>query len=69
MKIPSDNLQVYVEADYPTLLIDALRANGHDVVVLEPSEYLGSVQLILSQEDGKLSAASDPRTGGSPAGY
>lgn len=45
----------------------ALRNRGHTLV--ERSGYSGDVQMILVEEDGTLTAWSDPRRGGKAVGY
>jgi gamma-glutamyltranspeptidase len=46
---------------------DALTIRGHALLDVD---YMGTVQAVgIDTETGKLSAVSDPRKGGSPAGY
>ena len=48
----------------PEAVVNALRARGH---VIETQHHTGVVQMIRIQE-GRLTAVSDPRKGGQPAG-
>ncbi len=57
-----------VEHEYPSDIVEALRAKGHDVVVQPLSATFSAVQAIV-EENGILYAASDPRKLGTPAGY
>lgn len=52
-----------LEADLSRDVVDALEKRGHKV---NPADYRTAVQAIV-RRDGKLSAASDPRKGGTPA--
>jgi len=61
--------KAYVEKYYPSNFISELKNYGHDIEELDDSSILGVVQAIYQQEDGWLSAVSDPRRYGKPAGY
>ena len=62
---PPGGLEVERSPALPDATIDALRALGHDVSVVD---HLAVVQAIAIRSDGTLDAASDPRKGGAPAG-
>lgn len=57
--------KLYIEKDMPNDVKDNLIKKGHE---LSTGEAESAVQGILIK-DGKLTAASDPRKGGSPDGY
>jgi len=60
--------QIYVEpGGLPAEVIAALEGRGHTVI--ERGGMSGDVQAILILPDGALAAASDPRRGGTAAGY
>jgi gamma-glutamyltranspeptidase/glutathione hydrolase len=56
---------LYYEPGTPTSLIRTLEARGH---ATQEREDVGKANLIVRSQDG-LDAATDPRAGGSPAGY
>ena len=59
---------VAVEQGHPSAVLDALRARGHELRILENKESMGGAQLIYRIEDGYC-AASDPRKEGQAAGF
>jgi gamma-glutamyltranspeptidase/glutathione hydrolase len=50
-------------------LIDALRARGHDAVVMQDSLSFGRGQIIRRLSSGAYAAGSEPRTDGAAVGY
>jgi gamma-glutamyltranspeptidase len=64
--VPEDDPEeLKVEAPFGEETIGALRAAGHDpVVVAEHAEHLGHAHAIELRPDGTLDAASDPRSDG-----
>jgi len=50
-------------------LVDALRARGHDVVVMEDSIGFGRGQIICRLPSGAYAAGSEPRADGAAVGY
>ena len=64
----TENVQLdSVSFDISQRTRDALTTRGHSLLDVD---YMGTVQAIsIDTETGKLSAACDPRKGGSPAGY
>lgn len=59
----SDNLKM--EARFEPQVIDALRARGHDVVLLDDyDETVGHAGAIVRHTDGRIEGASDPRSDG-----
>lgn len=61
--------RVYVEKSFSSDMIAYLRSYGHEVEELDEPFFLGLVQAIYHQEDGWLSAVSDPRRFNKPVGY
>lgn len=61
--------KVFVEKDYPSNFINALRNLGHEVEELDSSQTLGVVQAVYHREDGWLFAMSDSRKPGKAVGY
>ena len=60
-----DPEELKVEAPFGEAALAALRAAGHDpVVVGERAEHLGHAHAIELRADGTLDAASDPRSDG-----
>ncbi|MDX1568233.1 MAG: gamma-glutamyltransferase family protein, partial [Longimicrobiales bacterium] len=60
--------QIYVEPQgLPADVMESLRGMGHTVV--ERDSFSGDAQVILVREDGILEGASDPRRGGTAAGF
>ena len=61
----NDNNRLTIDVSQRTR--DALSARGHALLDID---YTGTVQAVsIDPETGRLSAACDPRKGGSPAGY
>jgi gamma-glutamyltranspeptidase/glutathione hydrolase len=50
-------------------LVNALRARGHDVVVMQDSIGFGRGQIICRLPSGAYAAGSEPRTDGAAVGY
>ncbi|MFT5449389.1 MAG: gamma-glutamyltranspeptidase/glutathione hydrolase [Gammaproteobacteria bacterium] len=50
-------------------LVDALRARGHDAVVMQDSLSFGRGQIIRRLPSGAYAAGSEPRTDGAAVGY
>ena len=63
-----DGLQVAVEQSLPAATVDGLRQRGHDVEIVDKRPLFGSGQVVWRLDHGYV-AASDPRTGGLPAGF
>jgi gamma-glutamyltranspeptidase/glutathione hydrolase len=63
---------LFVEAELPRDIAEGLRARGHSVKELPPG-YLGAVAIVQAvgrdPKTGRITAASDPRKGGAPAGH
>ena len=60
--------QLFVEHNYPTSLIENLQSKGHRVKVLDDSDSLGVVQLII-QTDKLFTAGADFRTNSRAEGF
>ena len=64
----STNLKV--ESRMDAAVIEALRAAGHDVAVVEPfTDMMGHAGAIALHPDGRLDGATDPRSDGSVAAF
>lgn len=64
----TDSLKL--ESRFPAETIDALRALGHDVEVLDPyDEAMGHAGAIVRNPDGMFEAGCDPRSDGAAAGW
>ena len=64
---PGD-FSVLIEDRFPATAVDGLRRRGHRLQIAGPYEHrMGHAQLIRVDDDG-LTAASDPRCEGAPAG-
>ncbi len=55
---------LWLEPEFPTMIADALRARGHEVIV---REGFSSAQAVWSEGQGGVAAGADPRKGGRPA--
>lgn len=60
-----------VEVEYGTKknFVQSLRDKGHNVKVLDPFQFLSSVQVIKRNEKGWIEAVSDERKRGRSDGY
>jgi gamma-glutamyltranspeptidase/glutathione hydrolase len=63
------DLTIHVEPQFPTAWVDALRAKGHEVVVLSESLSFGRGQVILRVSDASYIAGTERRAEGIAAGY
>ena len=61
-------MDVSVEDNFPTAVVEDLRGRGHRIVTVDDYNQFGSGQMIWKMEGGYL-AASDPRRDGQAAGY
>ena len=62
-------LEVRVEPETPTGLIDALRAKGHQITVADHRYDFGRGQIIVRLDNGSYAAGSEPRTDGAAVGW
>jgi gamma-glutamyltranspeptidase / glutathione hydrolase len=63
------DLTIHVEPGFPVAWTEALRAKGHDVVVLSESLTFGRGQVILRLDDATYVAGTERRAEGIAAGY
>lgn len=64
----SDSLKL--ESRFPAAVLDALRARGHEVDVMEAFDSaLGHAGAIVRHPDGMMEGAADPRSDGVAAGF
>ncbi len=65
-----DSSNLKIESRIGEEVIDALRAAGHDIVVVEPfSDLMGHAGALVRRPDGVIEGGSDPRSDGRAAGY
>ena len=60
---------VELEPGADAALVDALRARGHDALVMTDSLSFGRGQIIRRLPSGAYAAGSEPRTDGAAVGY
>lgn len=65
-----DSSNLKIESRFSPEIIEALRAAGHDVVVVEPfTDLMGHAGALARGADGVIEGASDPRSDGRAAGF
>jgi gamma-glutamyltranspeptidase/glutathione hydrolase len=65
-----DSSNLKIESRFPEGVFDALRAAGHDLVVIEPfSDLMGHAGALARGADGVIEGAADPRSDGRAAGF
>ena len=65
-----DSSNLKIESRFPEKVIDALRAAGHEVVVVEPfSDLVGHAGALARGADGIIEGGADPRSDGRAAGF
>ena len=65
-----DSSNLKIESRFGDAVIDALRAAGHEVVVVEPfSDLMGHAGAVARGPDGVIEAGADPRSDGRAAGF
>lgn len=60
---------IQLESDIPLQTVEALKARGHDVEVLQNTITMGRGQIIWRREDGTYIGATEPRADGCIASY
>ena len=65
-----DSSNLKIESRFPDEVIEALRAAGHDLVVVEPySDLMGHAGALARGADGVIEGGADPRSDGRAAGF
>ena len=65
-----DSSNLKIESRFPEDVIEALRAAGHEIVVVEPfSDLMGHAGALARGPDGVIEGAADPRSDGRAAGF
>jgi gamma-glutamyltranspeptidase/glutathione hydrolase len=65
-----DSSNLKIESRFGDDVIDALRAAGHDLVVVEPfSDLMGHAGALARGADGVIEGGADPRSDGRAAGF
>ncbi|MBT5266324.1 MAG: gamma-glutamyltransferase, partial [Rhodospirillaceae bacterium] len=66
----SQSMSLKLEGRFDPALIEALRAAGHEVDVLEDyTELMGHAGALVRYPSGVIEGGSDPRSDGAVAGY
>ena len=65
-----DSSNLKIESRFGDEVIEALRAAGHDLVVVEPySDLMGHAGALARGPDGVIEGGADPRSDGRAAGF
>ncbi|MGD9738702.1 MAG: gamma-glutamyltransferase family protein [Bauldia sp.] len=69
-RFAADATEVHIEDRFPSAVIDALRAAGHQVALAPPvTSQMGHAGAIVRHHSGLLDGAADPRSDGAAAGF